>query len=247
MRLLTWNINHRTKRKPVPAQLAEAIGSLTVDVAVLTEYVPAPSREDFFKQLESVGLKYKRMSRYTPGENHVLIASRGPLEDGDILADEIAPSVRSNALHVRVLGEGLEVLGLRVPDFSKEPRLRRACWDWILATAGAVKGRPFVILGDFNTDPSYMRAKCGDRIGILKATGWQHADPPEGQASYWTLRGDPKRIDHAFVSLHFTVRSARYVRENGPYVFAKGPGRLSDHAALVVDITALRPARPGIT
>jgi endonuclease/exonuclease/phosphatase family metal-dependent hydrolase len=236
MRLATWNINHRTREKPIPPLMAEAIASLAPDVIVLTEYVPGPSRGRFLAELAALGLVHTRVSAYAKGHNHVLIASRSALEDGDIRAPAIASAVPSNVLHVRLPGEESDVLGLRIPDYSKEPVTKRACWDWIMTTAGAVIDRPFVILGDFNTDPSYPRHKCGHRIGELLATGWQHAAPNEG-ASYWPPQGDGVRIDHAFVSKHFIVEIARYVSETGRYIFAgKSSDALSDHAALVVEL-----------
>src|SRR5262249_49934409 len=161
--------------------------------------------------------------------------SRHRLLAGDIVAPTFHDSVRSNALHVCLPEAGFEILGLRVPDFSKEPSMRRKCWDWILETACGVKDRPFVILGDFNTDPTYPPARCGDRIGALVAMGWQHA--PTGP-TFWTLKGHPVRIDHAFVSNHFTIEDSVSVREDSLFVFAgNGKAALSDHAALYLDIT----------
>jgi endonuclease/exonuclease/phosphatase family metal-dependent hydrolase len=247
MRLLAWNVNHRTTQKPIPPLMAEAITSLAPDVIVLTEYVPGPSRERFLTDLASCGLKHKRESAYVKGQNHVLIASRSTLESGDLRAPEIAPAVPSNVLHVRLPDDGLEVLGLRIPDYGKQPVIRSLCWDWITATAKAAMNRPFVLLGDFNTDPKYSRARCGHRIAELVVEGWRHAVPPEGEgASYWTPRGHGVRIDHAFMSQHFKVHAARYVAEAGRYLFAgKGRGALSDHAALLVEI-ALLPQREAL-
>ena len=96
--------------------------------------------------------------------------------------------------------------------------------------------RPMAIAGDFNTDVSYPRARCGDRPARLVASGWQHAAPPAG-ASYYTLRNEGKRIDHAFVSQHFAIQQACYVTESaGHRLIGKPADALSDHAALVADI-----------
>jgi endonuclease/exonuclease/phosphatase family metal-dependent hydrolase len=157
-----------------------------------------------------------------------------PVEPGDIMAPSIAPSVPSNALHVRLPAIALEVLGVRIPDFSKTPAVRRACWEWLLETAQSVRNRPFAILGDLNTDPKYTKARCGDRIGMLVESGWQHAAPESG-GSYWTPNGDEVRIDHAFASPQLTVCHASYVREQAGYRYA-GKQALSDHAVLVVDV-----------
>ena len=140
MRLVTWNLNHKTRAKAIPPSLIDAVASLEPDLIALTEYVHGDSRRPFLAQLADRGLPYWHVSRVTPpGENHVLIASRTPIELGPIEAPAIAPSVPSNALHVILPGEGTEILGLRVPDYSKQRRLKRACWNWIIETAKTVK------------------------------------------------------------------------------------------------------------
>ena len=58
MKLLTWNINHRTKEKSIPDHMAEAIASLSPDVIVLTEYVHSLSRKTFIEQLTDNGFSY---------------------------------------------------------------------------------------------------------------------------------------------------------------------------------------------
>ncbi len=203
---------------------------------MLTEYVDGPTRAPFHASLAQHGFCHLLVSGLGRGENQVLIAGRTALEPGPIFAPEIASSVPSNALHVRLPQEGLEILGIRVPDYSKALKTKRACWDWILQTASEVHDRPFVMIGDFTTDANYPRSQCGDRFGRLVDSGWQLASPVDG-SSFWTLSGHAVRIDHAFVSRHLVVESAAYVTRAGQYVFAgREPGALSDHAALVIDV-----------
>jgi Endonuclease/Exonuclease/phosphatase family len=237
VRIIAWNINHRIREKAIPGKTIEAIVSLGPDVIVLTEYVHGPTRVDFLATLAQLGFGHWLVSDARPRENHVLIAARSTLEPGPIFAPEIAPSVPSNALHVRLPREGLEILGIRVPDYSKALKTKRACWDWILQTASDVHDRPFVMIGDFNTDANYPRSQCGDRFGRLVDSGWQLASPVDG-SSFWTLSGHAVRIDHAFVNRHLVVENAAYVTSAGQYVFAgKEAGALSDHAVLSVDVT----------
>jgi len=244
MKIVAWNINHRVREKVIPSQLTEAIASLGPDVIVLTEYVHGPSRDGFLASMANHGFCNWLVSECRTRQNHVLIAARTALERGSIRAPEIAPSVPSNALHVRLPQEGLEILGIRVPDYSKDPKTKRACWNWIIDTAASVKDRPFVIIGEFNTDPKYPANRCGDYIRRLVDDGWQLAAPAEG-SSFWTLNGDAVRIEHAFVSEHFIVERATYVTKFDRHVFAsKEPGALSDHAALSIDITRM-PAFSG--
>jgi endonuclease/exonuclease/phosphatase family metal-dependent hydrolase len=237
MRIVAWNINHRTREIKIPEQLAEAIAALVPDVIVLTEYVDGPTRSAFHASLAQQGFDSLLISERRPCENQVLMASRTPLEAGPIRAPEIAPSVPSNVLHVCLRDEGIEILGIRVPDYSKDPKTKRTCWDWIIETAKSVRDRPFVMIGDFNTDPKYPPSRCGDCIAKLVADGWQLASPADG-ASFWTLNGHAVCIDHAFVSGLLRVDGACYVTKHDGHIFAgKEPGALSDHAALVVDVS----------
>jgi len=238
MRLLTWNINHRTFNRKIPHHMAEAISSLTPDVIVLTEYVPGSSHQRFIEQLESYGFTHHVMSKRVLKENQVFIAANTKLECGNILAPtNIDKSIPSNVLHVLLLDEGFDILGMRVPDYSKLPKIKRQCWDWIQKIATENKDRPFVIMGDFNTDPEYQPAKCGDRISKLVDEGWQHAIPKSG-ASYWDIKnGNGKQLDHAFISRHFDILDAKYISESGSYVFAgKKSEAMSDHAILLLEI-----------
>jgi hypothetical protein len=241
--------------------MIDAIGTLNADVIVFTEYVPRDpkrphnprglSRDEFVTRLSSLELTHTLLSPLASSGNHVLIASRHRLETGKLRPPQdlvaVAPCMSSNTFHVRLPDEDFEILGLRVPDYSKQPPVRRACWDWIMETAASAVRRPFVMIGDFNVDPQYPSAKCGDRIHKLKADDWQHA-AIKGEASYWTPGGHGVQLDHAFFSNYFTVDRVRYVTEEQGHVFATPPPRranaLSDHAALVVDATR-SPAQGG--
>lgn len=205
---------------------------------VLTEFVPGPSRAAFLEQLRAGGLSHVLVSNAPSdkGFNHLLIAAREPLSVGPLAPPPgIDPHVCTNALHARLPGRGLDVLGIRIPDFSRMPGLRRSTWDWIEAAASLLGERSAVILGDFNTDPAYPPSRCGDRFQRMAALGWQHAAPPEG-ASYWTPRRAPRRLDHALASPRLDVNNANYVTSVHGYTLAGGEGALSDHAALVVDV-----------
>jgi endonuclease/exonuclease/phosphatase family metal-dependent hydrolase len=246
MKLLTWNVNHRTDEKPIPPPMAEAIISLKPDIIVLNEYVPGTSRENFLSDLKSNGFLDIKISPGPTGQNHILIAARTPLIEGEIKApvikvtnsrgkDQEATALPSNVFHVKVDDPGFDILGIRVPDYSKQSKIRNACWNWILETTHKIKNDPFVILGDFNVDPSSSPAYYRNCLDRLINDGWQHALPEMG-ASYWTVRGGKeKKLDHIFLSRHFSFRQPEYITESGQYVFAKKPGAMSDHAVLVVD------------
>jgi len=252
MRLLTWNVNHRIQEKAIPPQMAEAIDSLKPDVVVLTEFVDGITRNNFFAELKKFGFSYKisegRDGQKRDGQNHVLIASRTTLVDGDIHVPPSEPAVPpnepliplafpSNVLHVKVPDKDFEILGLRVPMPLKSAN-RQACWEWIMATAKENCGRPFVIMGDFNIDREYSPVKCGKRFDQLADIGMHHVPAmPLDYVSYFPPSGgEGTRIDHAFLSRHFINPTAQYRAESGQYLFAGNkPGAMSDHAVLLVD------------
>ncbi len=239
MRLLAWNLNHRARPRVVPEGVSRAIAALAPDVAVLTEYVSRNSHERFIGQLAALGLPHAMASGKVPGQNQVLVASRQRFERGSLRAPDIEPAFPPNVLHVTLPEAGVGILAMRVPDYSHKAPLRRACWDWIESTAATVRHAPFVILGDLNIDPGYPPKQCGDRIPRLVASGWHWALPPQG-GSFWPLKGGtPKRLDHAVVTRHFHRVSAAYVEEvDGIRLGARGGrGALSDHAALVVELS----------
>lgn len=245
MRILTWNVAHqtRTANKNL-SNMAEALASLSPDIIVLTEYVEGVKHDHFVSDLKEQGFPYYRISERVPRQNQVFIASRMELNAGSIPVPLIpdAPAVPSNMLHVSLPENGVEILGLRLPAFDDPARVtrekRNAWWDWVLATARKNNNCPFIILGDFNTDPGYPNADGKVRFTQFKELGWTHALPDSG-ASWWgrTKTGEYERkLDHVLLSRHFTLNNARYCTESGQYTFTKKEGAMSDHAVLIVDI-----------
>lgn len=237
MKLVNWNINHRAWPKPIPELVPNAIAALNPDLLVLTEYVRGPSHDWFVSRLSELGLKHVLLSQESRGENSVLIASRRTMVPGRRTAPPIVSALPSNFLHAELPEDGVQVMGIRVPDYSKQPAVRRACWDWLCALAEEVVNSPTVILGDFNADPDYPKSRCGDCFARLAGSGWRLALPDRG-ASYWTLKHQvPRRLDHAFVSNNFEVVSTRYVDGIDTLTLAnKASYSLPDHAALEVVI-----------
>jgi hypothetical protein len=107
VRLMTWNVNHRVRERRIPPEMAPAIFALEPDVVVLTEFVDGPSRTPFYDALSDGGFRHRLCSSSSGRHNRVLIASRTPIEPGDIVAPPIAPSVPSNALHAKLPALGL--------------------------------------------------------------------------------------------------------------------------------------------
>lgn len=236
MKLLSWNVNHRTRPKPIPDLIPEAIQALAPDLLVLTEYVRGSSHDVFLARLANFGLRHALISPEIRGENSVLIVGRRSLALGSISAPALAPSMPYNFLHVELPEDRLQLMGIRIPDYSRQAQMRKACWDWFCSVAAEVVSDPTVIIGDFNSDPNYSKARCGDRFEKLVEDGWQLALPEEG-ASYWSPNNHAVRLDHAFVSKHSLVLSSRYITHIAGLTLANRCGSmLPDHAALEVVI-----------
>jgi hypothetical protein len=73
MRILTWNVNHKTRQKDIPPRAVALLLSLAPDVVVLTEYVHGASRAGFLDAMAAGGLRFSLVSERAPNENQVLI------------------------------------------------------------------------------------------------------------------------------------------------------------------------------
>jgi hypothetical protein len=240
MRLLSWNLNHREQPRKIRAGTAAAIAVLNPDLVVMTEYFPYGSgRQEFVEELRAAGLREVVLSSTPcPGEfNHILVVANQRVTRGTLLAPvDPDPCFPSNTLHIRLPDGNLDVLGVRIPDSkTRRKQFRGAAWAWIESAAAELVNCSSVIIGDFNTDPSYPASNFGDRIGRLVRNGWTHA-AATGPGSWWTRQGLPKRIDHAFAAPGIRVGLAEYITSVNGYCLAGQPGSLSDHAALVVDV-----------
>ena len=136
MKILEWNVNHRTRQKPIRPTMAAAILSLRPDVVVLTEYVSGFSRGPFLDELASGGLAYHLVSPDTKAENQVLIVARSILEEGEIGAGHCIFAALECAACPRpcrrLRGARSSYAGLQQAAAD-----RRDCWDWLTQTARA--------------------------------------------------------------------------------------------------------------
>lgn len=239
MRVLAWNVNHRTHPKPIPAAISSGILSLNPDVVVLTEYVEGPCHPALATTFRQAGMNAEFRTPFQKGHNQILVASRSPGSLGTLFK----PPVRlghavSNCIHVRVSRGSLDLVGIRVPSYHSVAD-KRSYWEWFgKATTPLLPGRS-VIIGDLNVDP--RRSGHGsDCLVRLVAKGWRMPHPI-GQWSYISTTGLTSRLDHALVSPAVTVVGAEYITTANGFDFAgRGPAYLSDHALLILDI-----AEPG--
>ena len=231
MKILSWNLGHQTREKPLAVGLIDAIEWLNPDVLVLNEFVDGPTRQTLYYGLERLGLSSRLLSERMGRHNQVLIASRRPLVPGSMRGPDIPGGAgESNFLHVHL--DGLELVGVRVPAYKSSVE-RHAYWTMLSEQITETADRHIVWIGDLNADPDRPRYIGGRFLRGLEDSGWQ-LPRPSGPWSF--VKGS--RIDHALVAKDIPLVLARYVTDiNGQPVVSAIPGeRISDHAALEVHI-----------
>jgi hypothetical protein len=248
VRIITWNLNHRTrKRSEIPTSIPHAILSLDSDVVVLTEYVEGPCHAAFCECLSAGGLQVQMI---TPSGKHnqVLIASRLTAGRGAIVPPSSLLNAASNWLHVHLAEQALEIVGVRVP-YYESAKDWDPYWDWFETAVPPLLLTPTVIIGDLNCDPQRscdpgLKGRGSKSVGWLVGKGWHWRDPI-GLGSYTSVSGSIYRLDHALVSPTLEVTGSEYIQSANGYFFMKpGLSPLSDHAPLVLEIACRSKAPP---
>ena len=246
MKIAAWNLNHRAGSRFTRffPEAAAAIGSLAVDVLVLTEYFPKDEDETFSKDrhetflddLDDCGFSYPMLSTLT-GEkaNRVLIAAKQPFELDPLPIPAFDHQLPANVLAVRFPSTCIRLLGLRIPYYTGKdlPRVLDA-WAWLESAAEALKGDQAVIVGDLNVELASHAQRGGDHFRRLLA-GWIRAKPTSGVSCYGKA-GARTEIDHALCSPSLQFTSAHYQTAFNDVVFAGTDAALSDHAVLMVEV-----------
>lgn len=142
----------------------------------------------------------------------------------------VYPAAAVNHIPVTIEEPGLTIVGHRVP----EP-LRPGHWEWLHQVMLERSHYRTMVIGDFNADPNRPKLVKKDRA-LLKilASGW-HRPIPSGSWSFYSNKGATSQIDHALLTSDLHA-SCSYVYELGGIVLG-GPGGLSDHVPLVMDVS----------
>src|SRR5262249_47192711 len=211
MRVVAWNLGHQTRERPIRPGFDSAILHLAPDILILNEYVHGDSRGPLRRALAEVGLVHVMLSARKGENNQILMASKYPLQAGDLHSPTVSDADSSNFLHVRIESKSLEVVGVRVPAYLRREQ-KAAYWASLCKTAGSVIHRPIVYIGDLNADPAKKGSVGGRFLAELARQSWQ-IPLPEGPWSYISRKGCTSRIDHALVSPLLRITQLRYVAE----------------------------------
>ena len=211
MRIISWNLNHRTTMKDIPSHVLTIIGAIGPDLVVLNEYVDGPNRESFKDGLRSLGFENISTSEKIGRSNQVLMASIGTHKQGEIDPPDLDSSSVTNFKHVICAGDNLEVVGVRAPAYTSGKELREY-WCSLLDIIRKSRNKRILFLGDFNCDPCKPTTPGGKALSNLRAEGWNVPDP-EGEWSYTSWDGQKSSsIDHVVASPSVGKIQARYIK-----------------------------------
>lgn len=234
MRILSWNLGHQTRERPIPSALVTVVKALKADVLVLNEYVHAESRLKMIAELHTIGLTAHNLSKHIFRQNQVLIASRSSQSIGDLNAPATTDAARANFLHVIL--EDIEIVGMRAPMF-KTAALREKYWKEMEKLIESTKERRIIFIGDMNCDPECPSKPGGSVLNRLRDSGWK-IPTPDGKWSFISKNGEKTAcIDHAICSPQIQKPSAAYHTCIDDLVIAGSHAQkaMSDHAALVLE------------
>ena len=243
-RIAAWNLNNRVGKVPFRSQAADAAIALGADLIVFTEYYPGTTdvHERFVRRLSDAGWGSSLCSGTTgDGANQVLMVSRLDLQRGRLSAPEFDGHLASNVLLATASPSGLTILGVRIPWYTgKTLPLRAAAWSWLANQAAILIQGPAVILGDLNVSTNSRTSTTAGHFSAMLSSGWTRAAPADG-ASFHGKADRRSEIDHILLSPACNATSPRYVATHLHHVLAGGPSALSDHAALVADVSVGEP------
>lgn len=241
---LSWNLAHQIREVPIRPEVVEVIDGLGIDIAMFNEFVDGDSRAEFKQRLCALGLEHIRVSTRIGRSNQVMIASRYPLEPGDLrspMAGTVAPA---NWFHARLPSHGLELVHLRMP-WWEHASTRTAYRVELAALLALHANRRLVVCGDFNDDPFKRLAPDAASTNWLGLHSFR-VERPTGEWSYINKKGTAtSRVDHVAHTHSAAVSDARYQTTFGDVILAgqhvprtepEACRPISDHAPLVFTI-----------
>ena len=241
LRVATWNLNARTRARPVPTWVDRELVGLQADMLVLTEHVPGGEEPSLAQVLQEGGAASVSVSEdQGAGDNRILIATREPHALGPIPQPELdLVSAHANFLSV-TLASGVIGVGFRMPDYSKTPGGYALLWDWLFDALAPYRGQDLILAGDLNADfirPLDRKLRLAERF---TEAGLQLVPVADG-VSFRGRSGPGTRIDHVFVGGSLCGVSGTYSWEA---IDREHPGcrgcshGVPDHALTVVTIAS---------
>jgi len=237
LKIIAWNLNHRTHEKKIPVEVGQFIESYSPDVVTFNEYVDGPSRRGFYRELKELGYTHIEVSEPTAGNNQILACAKEPMVRGSLTPPQYDSAAFSNFLHIRLPDRNLDIIGIRAPAYRSR-REKDAYWQEVAEIVGTSESKQVILLGDLNFDPFAGIASSAPKVGFSRLPGY-YLPNPVGDWSYISTNGErSSRIDHAIVSDSIGITEAAYLSEWENIVLAgpKDSAPVTDHAVLSLTV-----------
>lgn len=245
MRIVAWNI--RAGGGLRVARIARQLRHWAPDVVALSEFRATPPSGLLRATLAEAGLRHQLTTAdpRRPALNALLLAARWPVTRVRLGA---APAQRARWLLASVAAPLPLVLGaLHVP--NRVSGLKYPFLDAVLTCARGWRRGPALIVGDTNSgrrgldeEVPVFSAREEGWIDALAGCGWadafRHVRPTERAYTWYSPNGrNGFRIDQAFVNAALLAHLKDATYEWGGAASRRRRDAISDHAALIVDLT----------
>jgi len=234
MRLVTWNLGHRSNGDCRSDGLVAALTALEPDIAVLVDRSPGTACEQLLAALAGIGLGHQLAT--APGEHdgRVTLAGRLEMLPGSLDA-RTTGEMPSHLLHAYAPSGNLDVISLTTGRNGRGGQARQEGWDWLHRAASTLKQRRTILIGDLASGAAYAGPGHAQPLRRFISEGWQHAMPTEG-ASCSTDGEDAVGVDHAFLSPLLQRIDTHYVLGAAGLRLAGTKDSPSERPVLVVDL-----------
>jgi len=144
MKIISWNLNHRTNEKVIPINVIEFFEKYEPDLIVLNEFVDGDSRSDFKQHLNRIGYSHQLCSLKRDKQNQIFMASRQEIQVGNLPKPDFTEAATTNFLHVSIPNSNIEVVGFRAPAYKKTLE-QRAYWKQLSDIVSSANDRNIVL------------------------------------------------------------------------------------------------------
>jgi hypothetical protein len=234
MRLVTWNLGHRSNGDCRSDGFVAALTALEPDIAVLVDRSPGTACERLLATLAGIGLGHQLATGAGGHDGRVTLASRLAMVPGS-LDPRTTGEMPSHLLHAYSPAGDLDVVSLTTGRNGRGGPARQAGWDWLHRAAPTLRQRRTILIGDFTSETDDGGPGDPRPLRRFISEGWQHAMPTEG-ASCPTGGGDALDVDHAFLSPSLQRIDTHYALGAAGLRLAGTKDAPSERPVLVVDL-----------
>lgn len=235
LKILTWNINKGGSLQRINS-IAQQIDKHSADIILLCEYWSGEKGEVLKKQLREYGYEHVVTSNGEAKQNHLLFASRYPIE--------VLPSSyqreknKERWLEIKLTQQDLYILGIHIPT-SQDKQGKQDFWIEVNDFARKNVKNKAVILGDYNTGlledaqgvPFYGMESMRNLLDLGWIDTWRHTHGNFSGYSWYSTKGNGFRVDHVFVSpiFHDVILESYFSHQ-------ERMSKISDHSVLIVEL-----------